>query len=348
MAFADGRQPGAAVGRRYRVWVAVILLPVSLLCSWAVHAETLQEGPLIVEYASEDQDAAQRAMRELREATAEFAQRLPIGTQPVNVFIAPTVAEFHRRTPGFMPGQVSGVAEPDQGIITVKSPRLRGARADFPGTLRHELVHVLLARNTKDVFLPRWLNEGLAMFMAKEYQFATPMTMAVMFFENRLIEYKDLDAAFMNPGRETEFGDAYAQALSLTRHLYKRLGPDRFWQVVLATRTMPFPDALRQHAGFDIRDFWNGYMRSLWLVVLIGAMASGSFFAPMSLLTIVAWFNVRRRQRKVLAGWAEEEEEERLRNLVEPKPPLMTWEEAIDDPTTYIPGIDDEEDGDRY
>ena len=35
--------------------------------------------------------------------------RLPLGDQPVNVFIAPTVAAFNRRTPGFMPGQVSGV-----------------------------------------------------------------------------------------------------------------------------------------------------------------------------------------------------------------------------------------------
>jgi hypothetical protein len=328
--------------------VATILLFAALLPTWTVHAATLQEGPLIVEYSAEDADAAQRAMRELREAAAEFGQRLPLGGKPVNVFIAPSVAAFHRRAPGFMPGQVSGVADPERGLITVKSPRLRGARADFLGTLRHELVHILVERNTKDVFMPRWLNEGLAMFMAKEYQFATPMTMAMMFFENRLIEYKDLDRAFMNPGQEMEFGDAYAQALSLTRHLYKRLGPDRFWQVVLATHTMPFPDALRQYGGFDVRELCGGYIRSLWLVVLIGAMASGSFFAPMSVLTIVAWFSVRRQRRKVLAGWAREEEEESLRNLVDPKPPIMTWEEAIDDPTTYIPGIDDEEDEDRY
>ena len=328
--------------------VTIILLLAALLPVWAAHAATLQEGPLIVEYAPEDADAAQRAMKELREAAAAFAQRLPLGDQPVNVFIAPTVAAFNRRTPGFMPGQVSGVADPERGMITVKSPRLRGARADFLGTLRHELVHVLLARNTKDAFLPRWLNEGLAMFMSKEYQFATPMTMAVMFFENRLIEYKDLDWAFMNPGQEMEFGDAYAQALSLTRHLYKRLGPDRFWQVVLGTRTMPFPDALRQYGGFDVHELWGGYIRSLWLVVLVGAMASGSFFTPISVLAIVAWFSIRRQRRKVLDGWARDEEEERLRDLVDSKPPLMTWEEAIDDDTTYIPGIDDEEDADRY
>ncbi len=327
---------------------AIILLLAALIPAWAAQAATLQEGPLVVEYAAGDEDAAQRAMRELKEAAADFAQHLPLGDKPVNVFIAPTVAAFHRRTPGFMPGQVSGVAEPERGLIAVKSPRLRGARADFLGTLRHELVHVLLARNTNPAFMPNWLNEGLAMFLSKEYQFATPMTMAMMFFENRLIEYKDLDRTFMNPGREMEFGDAYAQSLSLTRHLFKRLGPDRFWQVVLATRTMPFPDALHQYGGFDLHGMWVGYIRSLWLVVLVGAMASGSFFAPMSVLTIVAWFSVKRQRRKVLAGWAREEEEERLRNLVDPRPPIMTWEEAIEDDTTYIPGIDDEEDADRY
>ena len=331
-----------------RRFIAILLVIITCLSAGVVHAATLRDGPLIVEYAAGDEDAAQRAMRELKGAVVEFAPHLPLGDKPVNVFIAPNVAAFHRRAPGFMPGQVSGVADPERGLITVKSPRLRGARANFLDTLRHELVHVLVARSTKDVFMPRWLNEGLAMFMAKEYQFATPMTMAMMFFENRLIQYKDLDMAFMNPGQEMEFGDAYAQALSLTRHLYKRLGPDRFWQVVLATRTMPFPDALRQYGGIDVQELMRGYTRSLWLVVLVGAMASGSFFAPMSVLTIVAWFSVRRQRRKVLEGWAQEEEEESLRNLVDPMPPLMTWEEAVDDSTTYIPGIDDEEDADRY
>ena len=331
-----------------RRFSAILLAFAALIPAWSAPAATLQDGPLLVEYAAEDQDAAQRAMRELKAAAAEFAPRLPLGDQPVHVFIAPNVASFHSRAPGFMPGQVSGVADPERGLITVKSPRLRGARANFLDTLRHELVHVLLARNTKDVFLPRWLNEGLAMFMAKEYQFATPMTMAVMFFENRMIEYKDLDRAFVNPGQEMEFGDAYAQALSLTRHLYKRLGPDRFWQVVLATRIMPFPDALREHGGLDVREMMRGYTRSLWLVVLVGAVASGSFFAPISVLTIVAWFRVSRQRARVLEGWAREEEEESLRNLVDPRPPLMTWEEALDDDTTYVPGIDDEEDAERY
>ncbi len=331
-----------------RRFFAIILLLSALLPSWEAHAARLQDGPLIVEYGAGDEDAAQRAMRELKAAVVEFGPRMPLGDQPVNVFIAPSVAAFHDRAPGFMPGQVSGVADPQRGLITVKSPRLRGARANFLDTLRHELVHVLVERNTKPAFMPLWLNEGLAMFMAKEYEFATPMTMAVMFFENRMMEYKDLDQAFMNPGQEMEFGDAYAQALSLTRHLYKRLGPERFWQVVLGTRTMAFPDALRQYGGFTVHELWVGYIRSLWLVVLIGALASGSFFTPISVLTIVAWFSVRRQRRKVLEGWARDEEEERLRNLVDPMPPLMTWEEAIEDSTTYIPGIDDEEDADRY
>jgi len=327
---------------------AILLALAALILAATARAATLQDGPLIVEYSAEDQADAQRAMRELKEAAAELASRLPLGDQPVHVFIAPNVAAFHKRAPGYMPGQVSGVADPEHGRIAVKSPRLRGARANFLDTLRHELIHVLLARNTKDVFLPLWLNEGLAMFLAKEYEFATPMTMALMFFENRLIEYKDLNSAFMNPGQEMEFGDAYAQALSLTRHLYKRLGPDKFWQVVLATKTMSFPDALRQYGGFDVLNLWRGYNRSLWLVVLVGAMASGSFFAPLSILTIVAWFRVSRQRRRVLDDWAREEEEESLRNLVDPRPPLMTWEEALDDPTSYVPGIDDEEEADRY
>ena len=39
-----------------------------------------------------------------------------------------------------------------------------------------------------------------------------------------LVEYRHLDFAFLAPGDEMEFGDAYAQALSMTRYLRNRIG----------------------------------------------------------------------------------------------------------------------------
>ena len=49
---------------------------------------------------------------------------------------------------------VAGIALPGQGIIAVKAPRLMPQGFDFNGTIRHELIHVLLARNVPAGRLP--------------------------------------------------------------------------------------------------------------------------------------------------------------------------------------------------
>jgi len=52
--------------------------------------------------------------------------------------------------------------------VAVRAPYLVEGPASFAGTLRHELLHVLLARNVNLDHLPRWLNEGIAMRYARE------------------------------------------------------------------------------------------------------------------------------------------------------------------------------------
>lgn len=316
------------------------VLAVLLCCGAALAAPSkleLREGLVSVAYPPGNEDAARRALAEIQAGLREFGDRLPPGDKPVYVLIAENAAEFNRHASSFLPGQVSALARPAQGLIVLQPPKMRRHGYEYGGTIRHELVHILLDRNTNPAYLPNWLNEGLAMFLAREYQFATPITIASMMFEGRIIPYQRLDMAFLTPGEEMQFGDAYAQALSMTRYLHQRAGADAFWRIVLATREKHFADALREHAGADVFEFWDGYMRSLWLVAVVGALASGSFFTPAAVIVIIAFFRVRSRNRRTLDQWAEQEAAD------DAAPPLMTWEEAINREDTYIPGIDDED-----
>ena len=301
------------------------------------------EGIFTVYHAGEDTALAGRVVTWLTRTAADLESVLPAGSTPVTVVLAPDINVFMAFARNWRAGQVVGLAAPDRGLIVLMSPRNRRAGDDLRATVRHELVHVLLARHTREAYLPRWLNEGVAMLVAGEYFIASPITVGRMFLENRLIPYRELDLAFLNPGEEMVFNDAYAQALSMTRFLQRKLGAARFWEVIRQTRDMSFSGALERYGGMTVLEFWGAYRRSLWVVALVGILASGSLFGPVALLSLLAWWRIRHRNRRVIERWDAEERaeaEDRRRGL----PPIMSWEEAMNDPDAYLPGIDDEED----
>lgn len=286
---------------------------VALLVAGAaipVHGAVLEEGLLHIEYDPADAATAQYSLEVLREAISEFSHRLSPGEKPIRLVIAHMHDQYMAYAKSFGPVRVSGLARSEEGLIVVKAPGLRYAREDYHGTLRHELVHVLLARNVNTDYLPRWLNEGLCMSLANEYYWNSLFHVARMFVGGRIIPYKDLDMRFRAPGDEMEFGDAYAQALSMTRFMRKEFGEDVFWAVILGTKDKLFARSLEAHAGVTVLGFWDVYHRSLWKIALIGSLGSGSIFGLPAVLLILAFIRKRFTNRRLLRQWAIEEAED--------------------------------------
>lgn len=303
---------------------------VALLMPVAVTASEIQRGQIHLRHHPDDADVAGRALDVLEAALAEFAPRLPAGDAPIYVIVAHDLPEFMRYARSYTQVTVSGIAKASKSLIVVKAPHLRRAGSDYRGTLRHELVHVLIYRNANTALVPRWLNEGICMSLANEYRWAAPLSVARMYLGGRMIPYRLLDRAFLAPGDEMEFNDAYAQALSMTRFLRDHLGEDTFWTVFHAMDALSFGDALRRHAGITPADFWHAYQRSLWKLALIGILMSGSFFTPAAFLVIIAWFRKRAQNRRTLARWEAEEAVEDAEGLH-----VFSWDEVVEDPDAW-------------
>jgi hypothetical protein len=289
-------------------------------------SDVLQAGVFSVVYDQADTDLAHRSAAILEEALAEFAPHLPAQEQPMLVVIAHTIDEFARYAGGYSRHQVQGIARAEQSIIVVKAPALTLSGHEYKNTLRHELVHILLERNTNTAVLPRWLNEGIAMHLAGEYPWASFFRVGKMYLYNQLIDYPHLDFAFMIPGNDHAFSDAYAQSLSMTRYLHGTLGEEKLWAVVKGCNESSFLESLQQNGGMTINEFWAGYMRSLWWVALVGSLSAGTFFLPMPFILMLAWWRRRRRDQAILARW---EKEEALEPWCEPEPEYYdeAWEE---------------------
>lgn len=285
--------------------ICLIAQPAIILSDY----KTLEKNGITVSYQVSEIAVAERSIEVLDAAIVEFKLILPNDPRPIQIVLSASLQDFAGMAGPYLQPGVAGVAFPEKGLICVKAPRLLDQGADFEGVLRHELVHVLLERNTNTNRLPRWLNEGSAMMASKEHRVATLFRVAQMYLEGDLIAYRDLHYVFMAPGSEMEFGNAYAQALSMTDHLRDLLGEDGFWKVIRDLNVMTFSETLHNHLGMTPAEFWESWRRSLWKTTLIFSVVSGlSLFQIMALLTVLGWWLKRRRGQRLMREWEEDEE----------------------------------------
>jgi len=316
-------------------------------------AGLIEKGPLRIEHSDLDVELAQQAATVLEKAIADNASRLPVGDAPIHIVICHTLAEFGRYAGFLAMPSVSGIAEPENGFIAVKTPALLQGPESFAGILRHELFHVLLARNIKSANLPHWLNEGIAMRYSGEYRWETAFRIAEMYLQGTIISYTDI-AFVLDAGKgERAFGDAYAQSLSMTTYLLDLMGEDRFWAMVHSLNTQSFGDAMRGHLGMSPGAFYDAWRRSLWKVAVVSSLVSGfGLFQLMAFLTVWAYIRKYRRGRRLVEAWDDEDRElgidpDEAKALYEDE-----WDEDVgmfddpdDDPDSYQPWeVDEEED----
>ncbi|MBI1317452.1 MAG: hypothetical protein GC168_00700 [Candidatus Hydrogenedens sp.] len=309
-----------------------------LLC--IASAVQVVAAPFTVEARNDaDQALAENTLQILLEAQDEWHLWLPAGEEPIHTLIAESEEAFQHYAGPMGRPNVTGIARPWKGQIVVKAPYVTLPGTDYRGTVRHELMHVLLFRNSNTDVMPRWLNEGICMMMANEYQWESSFTLARMFVESRVIPYALLDRSLQAPDSGMEFGDAYAQSLSMTRYLRDTIGDEKFWAVIAGMRELTFPDALRQYGQIEPTQFWQGYMKSLWTLAWLGALTPSSLLGLGGFLVVAAWIRRKGLDRAIFRRWEREEREEQLFG-----PVVVSWDEVVEDPDAWKDGVDEDED----
>lgn len=288
--------------RRIFVLIIFLIMPLEL------HAAQLQSGLFTIQHAESDAAIARESTNVLQDALEEFPPELAAGNEPVQVVIASTFTEFRHLAGAYGKAQVSGVAQGERGLIVVKAPYLMPPEADYPAVLRHELAHVLMARNTNPNYVPRWFDEGVAMLASRELRWTTSFSLARMYLGNGVIPYREINFAFAPMGDEVAFGDAYAQAYSMTQYLQEKIGEETFWQLVHELKYQDFDKALKNVTGLTPGAFYDGWKSTLWKFALVAALVSGfGLFQLMALLVLIAYWIKHRRGQNIVREWAEED-----------------------------------------
>jgi hypothetical protein len=176
----------------------------------------------------------------------------------------------------------------------------------------HEFSHVALSRALTGVKIPVWLNEGLAIYEAREWTFSRISVLTRASLTDRLIPLPVLTLSF--PAQEEPAELAYAESFMFISFLINKVGREAFHRLIRDyIRYGDLAGALRRGTGMNLADLeerWLVYLklRVSWIPIITSV--SALWFAA-ALIFIYGYARKKRQvNRRLKEMEAEEESQE--------------------------------------
>jgi hypothetical protein len=206
------------------------------------------------------------------------------------------------------------------------SPRRSSSGADIRQVLVHELSHVVLGQALGEVRAPRWLDEGLAQYISREWKLGQSILVARALLFERLIPLEDIEA--LNSFSKSEAQLAYAESFLAVAFIRDRFGESSLHQLIRDLAEYDdFGLAVQTSLSMTLSDFyrtWRDYVvsRFNWASILSQPFV---LWILMFSLFLLAFLLKRRRSRKIMERWRLEEAG--VEGYEDPGEPLERWSE---------------------
>lgn len=315
----------SAEGMKRLTWSRWVLLVALIFACAAVAADA---GAAIRVTAPPELEGLAARIESIDPADLEFLENLT-GAKLDGEINVELIDEDHWLAQS-TPEHVAGFARGEE-IVLFPARASRYPNSGLDELLRHELAHVLIFRASGGAPVPRWFHEGLATLAATDWSLEDRVILSfgVMMSGDRRLE--SIEEGFS--GDAATIRRSYALSFAFVRELVLDHGPEA-------------PSAILRQlaAGRDFREAWVSttgetlYVaetrfwkrRTVWNQWVPIVTSSVFLWALVTLLATWAIGVRRRRDRKVLARW-EDEEQAALRSLLKRLP-----EPDEDDPDEVV------------
>ncbi|OQY28958.1 MAG: hypothetical protein B6244_05310 [Candidatus Cloacimonetes bacterium 4572_55] len=221
-------------------------------------------------------------------------------TEKTSVFITASPAELDSLAAGKTPEWGVGFALPQKNRIILKSPRYMERLLPLEQIVCHEYAHIVLGRKTGRNSVPRWLNEGLAMYLSREMISRDEFILCQAVILNRLIPYHSLERGFPLSTKQADL--AYLQSYFAVSYLVQNIHEIGIQNMLDDYVRHPNMDRiLFKHAKIGKPEFYFYCQKRLkreygWLFLL---SQSGLLWGGITLLFIVVFLvkSVRTKHR---------------------------------------------------
>ncbi len=286
-----------------------------------------------------DRAAVKRLALHAEQAVPRIAEQLGLPTgRHVRIFLTHSAAQFQQLQPGRPEAWADATAWPLRAEIYLRAPRVRaGTARPLEQVLDHEITHVLVGQRFHGAQVPRWLHEGLAQVVAKEYSAETTSAISRGMLGDNLLSLDDLVAGFPHDPLRAHL--AYAQSADLVAFIRNTYGEESLRVLVRELAGgRPVRAAFREATGEgldEVDQAWRSRLESskLWFPSLVG---DGAWWGLGGVLLLLGYLRVRRRNRERRAALEREDalqrrlEEAWLREQRVPElPPEPPWAHPV-------------------
>lgn len=200
-----------------------------------------------------------------------------------------------------------GVFYPHQNLILLLSPKAQSAtHPDLRQIMAHELTHFILFTVTreKEIDLPIWLHEGLAMYEAQQWNWHYRRIMAQTALTRSFLPLSSITKGF--PPEKRLADRAYAQSMSLIAYIINKYGPNYLNRLIryLVEGKQP-AEAFFHVFGISLEDFeknWHAYMRRRYNLIPFITSSFAIWFL-ISVLFLGIYSYKRRLAKKRIELW---------------------------------------------
>lgn len=230
----------------------------------------------------------------------------------ITIWFCESQKEFGRSINAPIQDWAAGCAYPLHARIVIRDPdSLQDKRIKLSRLLKHEITHVIfglyIGQNLE--YVPRWFNEGLAMYEAEEWTYNQYWTMLTGSLSNSLIPLYELTEDF--PQDESQARMAYAQSCSIVTFMAKKYGSESLKDCIrLIAQGRGMDEAMAGAIGID--SFWleRKWLKDIkgrykWISLISSWVVLWGFVV---LIALVAYLRRRAKNRQIIEQWEAEEE----------------------------------------
>lgn len=225
-----------------------------------------------------------------------------------DIYIAGGREEFARLTGTTFPDWGAAAARPFEKQIVLKSPAHFDVGKPLAEMVKHEYAHLALADRVNGQWVPRWIDEGVAMYISAEWDWTDNLAMGRAVVFRSVLALHEIEN--LNAFGEGQAQTAYAQSYLAVKYLLDRYGVGPFNVMLDQFRKRATIDqALTEAIGATYIEFEEEFYTFLTGRYNLVSIFTDMYFLWIFLaLVVVVGFAIKTiRRHRYYKKWDEEE-----------------------------------------
>lgn len=275
--------------------------------------KVLNEGFIRIQYHAYDTDIADLVYLVIKKNFDRTAEMVGYGGPAIaNIVISGSEDEYNLFTGNRMPTWSQGSTDYENSRIVLKSPSFTGIReSELRRTVIHEFTHFLIGAVAPPSSVPRWFNEGTAMYLGGAETFRSKINISAAIYTKSLISLNEIQYLMTFSGDRANL--AYAESRAAIEYLIE-ITDEKSIRFILAELYLnkSFESAFTEVTGMEPIDFeieFRTVIRQRYRFYFLAAVGDYIWFLIPGLF-ILAYLAVKIRNMQTIRRWKIEEEQD--------------------------------------